>query len=195
MTKKPKDLSEARKRFEKEAEELREQNSKRKLERSSHNTVLALEPMERKFCALMAEGITASDAAHRAGYADPGKAAKQLLQRPPIRRALNYMIERTMQNSEITREDIIAGFQDAISIARQQSEAMTMIAGYREIGRMLGMYEAKVKIEVSGPATEIQRQLQGMSDADLLKLIHERSAVLPPLEGEYAEVTEEEASE
>ena len=52
--------------------------------------------------------------------------------------------------SEITRDDVLEGFKDAIAIARTQSEPMTMIAGWREVGKMLGMYEAKLKIEITG---------------------------------------------
>ena len=179
-----------RQKFEAEAAKLKERTTELKLNRIRNKSVQEIDPQARKFCMYMAEGKSGSDAARLAGYADPGKTAQLLMARPTVRRALNAMIERTMKVSEITRDDIIAGFQDAIAIARQQSESMGMIAGYREIGKMLGMYETKVKVEITGGAGELQRQLQGMSDAELLRLVHERSKLLPPIEGELAEDAE-----
>lgn len=184
--------------FEKEAERHREVCQKRKLDRMRHESVLNLDPTLRKFCMHIAEGKSSADAASLCGYEDPGKTAKTLLRRTDVRKALNVMIRKTIRMSEITREDIIEGFKDAIAIARQQSEAMGMIAGYREIGKMLGMYETKVKVEITGGASEIQRQLQGKSDAELLRLIQERSAIALPKElteieeGEFEEVQGDE---
>ena len=65
-----------------------------------------------------------------------------------------------------------------------------MIAGWREIGKMLGMYETKVKIEVSGGARQIEQQLSGMSDADLLRLVHERSSLLNKIDEQDIEDAE-----
>jgi len=169
--------------FEKAAQKLSDKNAARK----RHTSVLKLEPQERAFCSNMADGMNKSDAAAAAGYENPGRAALSLVRRPVIQKALNTMIEKTMQRAEITRDDVIDGFKDAIDIARMQSEAMGMISGWREIGKMLGMYETKVKVVIEGGANEIQRHLQGMSDADLLKLMHANSAILPPIEGELAD--------
>ena len=164
--------------FEEEAQKLREQNAGRRLDRIRNKSVVSLDPMVRKFCMKVAEGMTPSDAAVFCCFEDPGKAAQNLMRRPAVKKALNAMIERTMKVSEVTRDEVIEGFRDAINIARQQSEAMGMIAGWREIGKMLGMYETKVKIEVSGGARQIEQQLSGMSDADLLRMVHERSSLL-----------------
>ena len=183
--------------FEEEAQKLREQNNNRRLDRIRNKSVVALDPMTRKFCMKVAEGMTPSDAAVFCGFEDPGKAAQNLMRRPTVKKALNDMIERTMKQSEITREEVLEGFRDAINIARQQSEAMGMIAGWREIGKMLGMYETKVKVEITGGAKQIEQQLSGMSDADLLRLVHERSSLLNQIneediaEGEFEEVKDD----
>lgn len=186
-----------KKRFEDEAEELKRKTTERKLQSMRNKSIVEMDPQVRKFCVKVAEGRTPSDAAALAGFDDPGKMAKNLMARPAVRKALNLMIERTMANSEITRADVIAGFQDAIAIARQQSESMGMIAGYREIGKMLGMYETKVKVEITGGAQEVQRQLQGMSDSQLLEMIRQRNALT--IEGEAeavdAEFEEEDGSQ
>ena len=113
--------------FEREAEEHRQRCQKRKLDRMRHESVVNLDPTLRKFCMHIAEGKSSSDAASLCGYDDPGKTAVALLKRTDVRRALNVMIQKTVRMSEITREDVIEGFKDAIAIARQQSEAMGMI--------------------------------------------------------------------
>jgi hypothetical protein len=175
--------------FELEKEKLRMQQEERKAKAERVRSVAELDPQVRKFCIKIAEGKSPSDAALLAGYEEPGLAAKQLMRRPGVKRALNGMIQRTMEISEVTREEVIEGFKDAISIARQQSDAAPMIAGWREIGKMLGMYETKVKVEVTGGGTEIERQLKGMSDADLLALIAKRSSLLEEaIDGEFEEV-------
>lgn len=141
-------------------------------------SILGLEPMEREFCFLVSQGVAHEDAARRAGYAEPAVAAKTLRQRQPILRALRVLYDRNVEMSEFTREDVLAGFQDAIGIARQQSDAGTMIAGFREIGRMLGMYETKVKVEISTDPNQMQKQISNMSDDQLMDAIRKRSAVL-----------------
>lgn len=177
----------AKEKFEEDAQKLREQVAKRRLDRMRNESILKLDAPVRKFCMKVAEGMTPSDAAAYCGMVDPGKTAQDLMRRPTVKKALNVMIDRTMRMSEITREDVLEGFKDAIAIARTQSEPMTMIAGWREVGKMLGMYEAKLKIEVTGGAGELERQLAGMSDADLLRMVHDRSSLLPPIEGEVVE--------
>lgn len=180
-----------RKDFEDEAEKLKAQTTERRLRSMKNKSIVEMDPQVRKFCVKVAEGYTPSDAAAAAGFDNPGATAKNLMQRPQVRKVLGLMIERTMQHSEITRQDVIAGFKDAIDISRQQSEAMGMIAGWREIGKMLGMYETKVKIEVTGGQAEVQRQLEGMSDAELLRFMKERNAIT--IEGEYEDAEFEEA--
>lgn len=178
--------------FEAEAQKLREQGTAQRLSRMKNKSIVELEPEVRKFCVKVAEGMNPSDAAALCGYDDPGKTATHLMRRPQVRRALNEMIERTMKISEITRNDVIEGFKDAIAISRQQSEAMGMIAGWREIGKMLGMYETKIKVEVTGGASEVERQLKSLPDEELLRMVHERSALLPDIEdAEFEEVTDE----
>lgn len=182
-----------RQRFEDEAEKLAAARTERRLQSSRQRSIRELDPQVRKFCVKVAEGRNPSDAAAAAGYDNPGAAAKNLMQRPAVRKALGIMIEKTMRYSEITRQDVIEGFKDAIDIARQQSEPMGMIAGWREIGKMLGMYETKVKVEITGGAGEVQRQLEGLSDAELLKFMRERNAIT--IEGEVEDGQFEEAGE
>lgn len=166
------------------------QKGRRKERRVYPKTILEMEPNIREFCLLMAEGKSSHDAAYLAEFPNPAADAKKLLQRSDVRSAMRYLYQRTMEKSEISREDVIAGFKDAIDIARMQSEAMPMIAGWREIGKMLGMYEAKkVEVTIQGDAQAVAKQLQGMSDKDLLKQITDSSNII---EGEFEEMDEDD---
>lgn len=67
---------------------------------------------------------------------------------------------------------MLAGLLEAVEQARAQSNPMGMIAGLREIGKMLGFYAPEVKkvdLNVAGQV-ELKRMNQ-MSDAELLAMI------------------------
>lgn len=156
-------------------------------------SIMDMEPNIREFCLLMAEGKSSHDAAYLAHFPNPKADAQRLLKRNDVRAAMRYLYNRTMERAEITREDVLAGFKDAIDIARVQSDATPMIAGWREIGRMLGMYEAKkVEVTLTGDAATMQKRLQGMSDDDLLRQITQNSAVI---EGEFEEMDDDTGAE
>lgn len=179
--------------FELEAEKLEAKKTERRLTANQNRSVRSLDPQVRKFCVKVAEGKTPSDAALLAGFDEPGVAAQKLMKRPAVKKALNAMIDKTMELSEMRREDVLNGFKDAIDIARQQSDAAPMIAGWREIGKMLGMYETKVKVEITGGGTELERQIKGLSDAELLAMVHQHSNLLSnAIDGEFEEVTDDE---
>lgn len=161
-----------------------------KLQRTRAKSLMDLDPMEREFCIRVAQGQSPVDAAAGANFPTPAADAKKLMNRVGVQRALRTLFEKNMEISEVTREEIIHGFRDAIAIARQMADPRTMIAGYRELGLMHGMYEAKVKIEITGGAAQIAAQLQTKSDAELLKVIQENSRILSAEEIEGAEDAE-----
>ncbi|MFN1184614.1 hypothetical protein ACK0NM_21910 [Pseudomonas aeruginosa] len=161
-----------------------------KLQRTRAKSLMDLDPMEREFCIRVAQGQSPVDAAAGANFPSPAADAKKLMNRVGVQRALRTLFEKNMEISEVTREEIIHGFRDAIAIARQMADPRTMIAGYRELGLMHGMYEAKVKIEITGGAAQIAAQMQTKTDAELLKVIQENSRILSAEEIEGAEDAE-----
>jgi len=60
---------------------------------------------------------------------------------------------------------------ESIEMAKIKADPLTMIAGWREVGKMCGFYEpTKAKIEVSVQGQVLIQRLNAMSDEELLKL-------------------------
>ena len=84
-------------------------------------------------------------AAVRAGYS-PRSAkvtASRLLTKANVQRALRQIQQADAERLALSREAVIDQLQDAIDFARVKKDPMAMILGLRELGRMMGYYEAK----------------------------------------------------
>lgn len=119
----------------------------------------------------VAHGVGAR-AAREAGYA-PGNArisASRLLTSDNVQAAI--AAERRLYEAEagFTRERLVAEIQGAIDLARAQGDARTMIAGWREIGRICGYYDQpkKTAIDVNITARRLVDQFEAMSDTELM---------------------------
>lgn len=110
--------------------------------------------------------------------------AADVMRRPYAREMLANIRAETATTHQITRANVLAGLKEAIDMARIQADPAVMIAGWKEIGKMCGFYEAvKVKVQVSGGATSIQAKLSVMSDDELLRLAN--GETVEALEGEF----------
>ena len=118
------------------------------------------------------DGLSAADTAAKVGYASTAPVSRALAN-PDVARALALAREELSDVCQIRRADIIEGFQDAIALARCMEDPASMIRGYTEIAKMLGLYapeEKKITLTVG------QQQMRGkfvqMSDADLLAMVN-----------------------
>ena len=85
--------------------------------------------------------------------------------------------------AQMSRQKVMEGFKESIEMAKLMAEPMTMIAGWREIGKLCGYYapvETRVKVDVSGNVT--MNQLTQMTDAELLEMIEKGKNPVPQLE-------------
>lgn len=117
--------------------------------------------------------MSKSAAARAAGLSgkEPHRVANQLLENPKVAHAIAKRREQYAVSSNMSRQRVIEGFVEAIDIARLMSEPMTMIAGWREIGRMCGFYEpTKTKVEVSVNGEVLVTRMAQMTDSELLAL-------------------------
>lgn len=70
--------------------------------------------------------------------------------------------------AQIQRADVIAGFMEAIDTARIACDPGSMIRGWTEIGKMLGLYAPeKVEVTVTAGQRAIQSKYEIMSDEEL----------------------------
>jgi phage terminase small subunit len=76
------------------------------------------------------------------------------------------------EEARITRDDVIDGFMEAIRQAKLLGDPSTQIAGWREIGKMLGYYEPERRvIQLSDRREEALAQLQAADTEQLLRLV------------------------
>jgi hypothetical protein len=76
------------------------------------------------------------------------------------------------ESAQIRRTDMLEVIQDAIQMARMAGEPLTMIAGAREIAKMLGFYEPEKKqIELSMSQERTRDKYAALSDEELLNII------------------------
>lgn len=72
---------------------------------------------------------------------------------------------------DITRRDVVEGLREAIDLAQLKEEPSAMVAGWREIGKVVGVYEPKeVKVTHNGTIQHQLEQLEQLSDEELLAI-------------------------
>jgi len=129
---------------------------------------------QRLFVQAWAEGNSLTVSAKRAGYTTD-KLSYRLARMPNIL-ALKHEYEKKYERAaQMSRAKVLEGFKDSIAMATLMSEPMTMIAGWREIGRLCGYYapvETRVKMDVTGEVT--MNRLSTLSDAELLEMIERK---------------------
>lgn len=145
-----------------------------------------LSEQQRQFVVNISEHqMTQTAAARAAGYSQPSTAASDLLQLPKIQQAIRERRAEYAAASQVTKKMVIEGFLEAINMAKTMSEPITMVAGWREVGKMCGFYEpTKSKMEISVNGQVMIQRLNGMSDEELLKLAEGDASVI---EGEFQE--------
>lgn len=139
-----------------------------------------LSPQERAFVEWFGRGLTKTQAAARAGYANPNSSGGDLLRRAEIQAAVEAQRQQFVEVAQVTKKDVVEGIKEGIDMARQMSDPQTMIVGWRELAKICGYYETKSKVEVNVTGQVRISQLEQMSDQDLLKII----------EGEAVDVSE-----
>lgn len=119
-------------------------------------------------------------AAVRAGYSAAGAhvtASRMLRNATPVARAIEARQAADATRLSLRREDVLAGLLEAVDQARAQSNPMGMIAGFRELARLLGFYAPEIrKVALTSKQGALHRNLSAMSDAQLLALIEQGAA-------------------
>ena len=127
-----------------------------------------------RFVQEYAVDLNGTAAAVRAGYA-PGSAkvtASRLLSYANIRQLLLSHQKETARKLELDREKVLTGLLEAVDVARARGDPGAMIAGWREIAKMLGYYAPERKtVDVSIAAKRRIHELECLPDKELLELV------------------------
>lgn len=118
-----------------------------------------------------------TQAAIRAGYGAAGArvAAHRLLTNVAISSAIEARQKADATRLWIDRENVLAGLLEAVAMAREQRNPAGMIAGLREIGKLMGFYASQpARMEVVDMVT--MPRFETMSDEHLLALIEQGTA-------------------
>jgi hypothetical protein len=124
-----------------------------------------LDSKSRRFIESRLEGLDLKVAAKAAGLSD--QEAKRLDYRPMVKRYIALATRKAVRKTLVTRQDVIEGFMDAVTAASTSTE---LTQAWREIGRLIGAYEAE-KIDVKVSVENLtQEKLLAMSESELIEL-------------------------
>jgi hypothetical protein len=127
---------------------------------------------QKLFARLHAAGESISSATVRAGYENSPTYGYVLIRQPNIRAIYDAEKIKYEASVQMTRKKVMDGLLEGVEMAKLAGEPASMIAGWREIGKMCGYYEPvtrKLDITVNG-AVAMDR-MNRMSDQELLDLI------------------------
>ena len=114
-----------------------------------HEALNKLTTRQRAFVrGVMVAGLSMSAAAVQAGYST-GNHASVLMNNPNVVHAITVMQMEYSKRLELTVEDVQQGLLDAIDVARATDNANAMVAGWREIGKIIGAYTEKREIKIT----------------------------------------------
>lgn len=123
------------------------------------------------------DGKSRPQAAEEAGYAHPATIPNVIERSEAVRRAIQTARSELSSAAQMKRADVLLIFIDAVELARIAGDPTAMVAGGREIGKMLGLYEPEKKeIQLTTGQARLRTLFENKSDEELLSII----------EGDYA---------
>lgn len=138
-----------------------------------------LTDVQRMFVKFWAAGESPASAASRCGV--QVSYAYRLIYMPNVLKAYRAEKEAYEQASGMNRKRVIDGFLEAVEMAKTMAEPATMVAGWREIGKMCGYYEpVQVKHTVTHEGKIIHDRLDKLTDDELFELIQKQAAAMAP---------------
>ena len=139
---------------------------------------LNLTPKQARFVEEYAQDHNGAAAAVRAGYAARSArvTASRLLTKADVRAAVETLERHVAERLQVNREKVLAELQAAIALAREKGDVHAMIAGWREVAKLAGLYSPERKVvEISATAKRMMNQLETLSDDQLLAIVENGS--------------------
>lgn len=134
---------------------------------------ITLTPKQRAFVDHYVTCRNGAEAARRAGYAEPSAriTAAKLLTKANIQSALAEKEAELKRLSEIDKNRVIAEIIDGIHMARIQGQPASIITGWINIAKMLGLYELEqVNVNLSAERGAMRAKFEALSDEELLAI-------------------------
>lgn len=142
-----------------------------------------LTPKQQRFAREYVLDHNGAGAAVRAGYArrSAKEIATELLTKPHVQTAVAAQEALVAAEMGVTRQKVIRELQEAVDEARRIGDPMAMIAAWREIARICGLYAPErvtVGIEADPSTAAELRRMETLSDAELAVLAAGQSGVV-----------------
>jgi phage terminase small subunit len=117
-----------------------------------------------------------AEASRRAGYSE--KTARQIaaenLSKPYIQAAIAEKQDELKRKMDIDKDQVIGELRGAIVVAKENQDAGTMLRGWCEIAKMLGLYapeKIKLDVEASDRGVALMKKYETLSDAELEAIV------------------------
>jgi hypothetical protein len=94
---------------------------------------------------------------------------------PKVQEELAEQQQLLRDETNLTRKDVVQGLLDAINRAKMQAEPATEIAGWKEVGRILGVYAPERKeLVLSQGQDKVLRHLEALPTQELLEMVEKK---------------------
>ncbi len=126
------------------------------------------------FIRFWAQGESITSASARAGYGDGATYAYKVAKLPQAIALYNEEKRLYEAAAQMTRKQVMDGLMEGIEMAKLAGEPSSVITGWKTIGQMCGYFEPrKVSVDVNVSGNVTMQQMNKLSDAELLRVIHE----------------------
>lgn len=172
-----------------ENQKLIEHRETRKRELKRRKNGFLTELQDKFVDKVVREGLSYTAAAAAIGLKDPDMRGRYLGASKRVKAALQKRKEEFRRDVRVTRIEVVEGMKEAIDLAKLKGDPTAMIAGWREIGKLCGLYEPqKVEIGLSPSGEALIRSFSSKSDEELVRIM-EGSDVM---DVEFVEVVDED---
>jgi len=152
-----------------------------KVSDNDEENLLKLTPKQRLYLESRIQGLSVKMSAAAAGYsADSSRVYTDLENHPRIKALLMSATTTALQSIQISRNDVLQGFMDAVTSAGSSTE---LVMAWREIGKIIGAYAPEVKVVAHLDATA--EKIAALDDKALLEMASIETFELPALSAEY----------
>lgn len=130
-----------------------------------------LDPARQAYVEARAKGVSRQQSAILAGLNPDPNNAQRMEETPKVAAELARLRAEAAKNTDMTKEKVIAGILEAIDLAKVMADPQGMIAGYRELAKILGYNAPEVrKVEKRINKTDLLNALDQLDDTELLRL-------------------------
>ena len=141
----------------------------KKVDKPEREPSVVLKPTHKAVAEALLDGETIRAAAEAAGVTE--RTAYNVKNATDVREYLDKNRSELSNALQINRGEIVAGMMEAIDLAKLIADPGSMIRGYTEIAKMLGLYAPEVKeVHITMGQRAIANKYEAMSDEDLLKI-------------------------